>query len=197
MRKSDASHADLTQHCFKSLVATSTVLHGIELSWENPRRRIEATFQVTIPDTSSPNGALCAVKATPEGDESHADLTRDCGESLVATSAVLHVVYLTWKYPRRRIEATFQVTGPDFSSPNGALCAVKATPDSDESHADLTLHCGKSLVAISAVLHCVYLTWKYIEATFQVTIPDFSSPNGALCAVKATSESDKSHAYLI
>ena len=118
-------HANLTWHCGKPLVAASAVFNDVYINWKYSRRRIEATVQVTRPDFSSSNGALCAVKATPESDESHADLTRLYGESLVASSAVLHVVYLTWKYTRRRIEATFQVTGPGFSSPNGALCAVK------------------------------------------------------------------------
>ena len=43
----------------------------------------------------------------------------------------------------------------DFSSINGALRAVEGTQEGDESHANLTQHCGKSLVATSVVLHCV------------------------------------------
>ena len=34
----------------------------------------------------------------------------------------------------------------DFSSTNGALRAVKGTQEGDESHVDLTWHCGKTLV---------------------------------------------------
>jgi hypothetical protein len=61
----------------------------------------------------------------------------------------------------------------DFSSINGALRAVKGTKEGDESHANLTQHCGKSLVTTSVVLHRVRLTWKHprrcIEVRFQVT----------------------------
>ena len=95
---------------------------------------------MTGPDFPSENGALWAVKATQGSDKLHADLTRHCGKSLVATSAVLHCVYLTRKYLRRRIEAPFQVTKPDFSSKNGALSVSKAMQENDESYADLARH---------------------------------------------------------
>jgi len=39
--------------------------------------------------------------------------------------------------------------------------AFKGTKERDESHVDLTRHCGKSAVAMSKVLHCVYLNWKH------------------------------------
>ena len=62
----------------------------------------------------------------------------------------------------------------DNSSINGPLRAVKGTEDRDESHVDLAQHQGKSAVTMSAVLHRVYLTWKYhssrwIEVIFPLT----------------------------
>ena len=103
--------------------------------------------------------------------------TRHCGKSPVTTSAVLHCVYLAWKRLRRRIEVTFQVSRPRFSTTNTALRAVKETEEHDESHIDFTRHCGKSPVTTSAVLHCVYLAWKHlrrqIKVTFQVSRPAF------------------------
>ena len=61
----------------------------------------------------------------------------------------------------------------DFSSINGALRAVKGTKEGDESHANLTQHCGKSLVTMNTVLQCAQLTWKnphrWIEVAFQAT----------------------------
>ena len=53
---------------------------------------------------SSTNTALRAVKETKEHDESHVDLTRQCGKPPVTMSTVFHFVYLAWKHPRRRIE---------------------------------------------------------------------------------------------
>jgi hypothetical protein len=116
---------------------------------------------------------LCAVRATEKQDKFHVDLTRHCGKSLVATSAVLYGVYFTWKYPRLRIEMIFQVTLPDVPPQNEALCAIRVIEECYESHIDLTRHCGKSFGATSAVLHGVSFTWKYprlrIEMIFQVT----------------------------
>jgi hypothetical protein len=43
----------------------------------------------------------------------------------------------------------------DFSSINKTLRAVKGTEERDESHADLTRHCGKSAVTMTKVLHRV------------------------------------------
>ena len=64
---------------------------------------------------STTNTALRAVKEAEERDESHVDFTRQCGKSLVTTSAVLHCVILTWNHPRRRIKvALFQVCRPAF-----------------------------------------------------------------------------------
>jgi len=40
-----------------------------------------------------------------------------------------------------------------------ALHAVKETDEYDELDVDLTQQCGKSPVAMSAVLHRIYLTW--------------------------------------
>ena len=61
----------------------------------------------------------------------------------------------------------------DFSSINGALRAVKGTEERDESHVNLTRHCGKSAVTMNKVIHRVYLTWKrprrWIEVIFPVT----------------------------
>jgi len=61
----------------------------------------------------------------------------------------------------------------DFSSINGPLRAVKGTEEGDESHVNLTRHCGKSAVTMNTVIHRVYLTWKrprrWIEVIFSVT----------------------------
>jgi hypothetical protein len=46
----------------------------------------------------------------------------------------------------------------DFSSINGPLRAVKGTEERDESHVDLTRHCGNFAVTMNKVLHRVYLT---------------------------------------
>jgi hypothetical protein len=43
-----------------------------------------------LTDFSSTTGELRAVKGTEEGDESHVDLTRQCGESLVTKNTVLY-----------------------------------------------------------------------------------------------------------
>jgi hypothetical protein len=48
----------------------------------------------------------------------------------------------------------------DFSSINGPLRAVKGTEEHDESHVDITRHCGKSEVTMNKVLYRFYLTWK-------------------------------------
>ena len=64
-----------------------------------------------------------------------------------------------------------------FSPSNTALSAVKETEECDELHVDLTQHCGKSRVTMSAVLHCIYLAWRHsrcrIEMAFQVSRPAF------------------------
>ena len=67
-----------------------------------------------------------------------------------------------------------------------ALFATKAFKECDESHDDLTRPCGEFLFATSAALRRVYRTWmhprRWIEVTFQVTRPDFSSTNrGLVC----------------
>ena len=67
-----------------------------------------------LTDFSTTNKALHAVKETEEHNQSHVDFTRHCGKSPVTISAVFHCVYLAWKHPRRRIEMTFQVSGPAF-----------------------------------------------------------------------------------
>jgi len=63
---------------------------------------------------STANTALRAVKEAVERDKSHVDFTRQCAKSPVATSAVLHCVYLAWKHPHRQIEVIFQVSRPAF-----------------------------------------------------------------------------------
>ena len=64
-----------------------------------------------------------------------------------------------------------------FSTTNTALREVKETEEHDESHVDFTRQCGDSPLTTSAVLRCVYLTWRHprhqIEATFQVSRPAF------------------------
>ena len=42
-----------------------------------------------------------------------------------------------------------------------ALRAVKETEKCDESHGDLNRQCGKAPVAMSTVLHCVYLALRH------------------------------------
>jgi hypothetical protein len=63
-----------------------------------------------LTDFSSINRPLRAVKGTEERDESHVDLNRHCGKSAVTINKVIHLVYLTWKHPRRWIEVIFPVT---------------------------------------------------------------------------------------
>ena len=64
-----------------------------------------------------------------------------------------------------------------FSTTNTALRAVKETEKHDESHVDFTRQCGKSLVTMSALFHCVYVAWKHprrrIEVIFQDCRPAF------------------------
>jgi hypothetical protein len=81
------------------------------------------------------------------------------------------------------------------------LRAVKGTEERDESPVDLSRHCEKSGVAMSKVLHRVYLTWKHprrsIEVTFQMT--DFFLNKRALAPLrvyKGTEECDVSHVDL-
>jgi hypothetical protein len=89
----------------------------------------------------------------------------------------------------------------DFSSINGALRAVKGTKEGDESHANLTQHCGKSLV--TAQFFIALLRLAHLEAPTPLhrgessgDLTDFSSTNGALRAVKGTQEGDESHVDL-
>jgi len=91
---------------------------------------------------STTNTALRAVQENKENDESHVDLTRQCGKSPVTTSAVLYRVYLACKHPRRRIEVIFSGLSTRFITTNTALRAVKETKEYDESHVDLTRQCG-------------------------------------------------------
>ena len=62
-----------------------------------------------------------------------------------------------------------------LSTTNTALRAVKETKEGNDSPIDLLRQCGMSPVTMSAVLHCVYLTWKHprrrIKVTFQVNRP--------------------------
>jgi len=60
------------------------------------------------------NTALRAVKETEKHDDSHVDLTRQCGKPSVIMSSVLHCVYFAWKHPCRRIEEIFQDCRPAF-----------------------------------------------------------------------------------
>ena len=93
---------------------------------------------------STTNKALRSVKETKGHAESHDNITRQCGQSPVTMSAVLHCVYLAWRHPRCRIEVTFQISRPRFSPSNTALSAVKETEECDKSHVDLALHYVKS-----------------------------------------------------
>ena len=103
----------------------------------------------------------------------HVDLTQCYVKSPVTTSAVPHRVYLTWKHstPLDRGDISGALT--DFSSTNGALCAVKRTKECDKSHVDLTRCYGKCSVTTSAVLRRVYphgsTPRSKIEVEVQVT----------------------------
>ena len=70
------------------------VLHPVYLTWKHPRRLIEVEFQITLTGFSFPNGALRAVIEYEECNEPHVNLTHQCGKSTVATSAVLHPIYI-------------------------------------------------------------------------------------------------------
>ena len=64
-----------------------------------------------------------------------------------------------------------------LSTTNTALRTVKETKEGNDSPLDLLRQCAMSPVTMSAVLHCVYLTWKHprrrIKVTFQVSRPAF------------------------
>jgi hypothetical protein len=49
----------------------------------------------------------------------------------------------------------------DFSSTNGAFCAVKGTQEGTDLHIDLTRHHCKSPVTTKTVLDCVEFTCKH------------------------------------
>ena len=51
----------------------------------------------------------------------------------------------------------------DLSFAYTALRTVKGTEQQDESHVDLTQHCGKFPVTTNTVFHCIYLTWKHLH----------------------------------
>jgi len=53
------------------------------------------------------------------------------------------------------------VDSTDFSSIKGPLRADKGTEKRDESHVDLTRHCGMFTVTMIKFVHRVYLTWKH------------------------------------
>ena len=74
-------------------------------------------------------------------------------------SSLSRLTHLEAPTPLHRGEISGDLT--DFSSTYGALRAVKGTQEGDESHVDLTRHCGKSFVTTSVVLHRVRLTWKH------------------------------------
>ena len=89
----------------------------------------------------------------------------------------------------------------DFSSIHGPLRAVKGTEKRDESHVDLTRHCGKSAFTMNKVIHHIL---SHLEAPtpldrgdILVDLTDFSSINGPLRAVKGTEKRDESHDDLI
>ena len=85
----------------------------------------------------------------------------------------------------------------DFSSTNGALCAVKRTAEYEDSHFNLTPYHGMAPVITSTILFRVYHTWKHLtpldRGGFSGDLTEFSSTNWTLCAVKRTEECDESH----
>ena len=110
---------------------------------------------------------------TEERDESHVNLTRHCGKSLRNNEqgSLSRLSHLEAPTPLDLGDISGDLT--DFSSINGPLRAVKGTEERDESHDDLTRHCGKSAVTMNTVLHRVYLTWthprRWIEVIFPMT----------------------------
>ena len=120
-----------------------------------------------------------AVKETKKHNDSHVDLTRQCGKSPVTMSAVLHCVYLAWKHPRRRNEVAFQDCRPTFP-PRKRPCLrskrLKSTMTCTLTSPDNVVS-PLSPVTMSAVLYCVYLAWQHprrqIEVIFQDCRPAF------------------------
>ena len=73
-------------------------------------------------------------------------------------SGVQHKIHVTsCSKGTRTVHSSCDISGqsPRFSSAYTALRAVKGTEEYDESHVDLTQHCGKSPVTMSTVLQRV------------------------------------------
>jgi hypothetical protein len=103
-----------------------------------------------LSDFSSACTTLLSVKRTEECDESHVDRTAPLYNE---HSSSLHLSHLEALIPLNRGDISGQSTR--FSSAYTALRAVKETQEGDESHVDLTQHCGKSPVTTNTVLHCI------------------------------------------
>ena len=73
--------------------------------------------------------------------------------------------YLEAPTPPDRVDISGDLT--DFSSTNGGVLAVKGTKKLDESHVDLTRHCGKSPVTMNTVLQRIYKTLHCRRAGFE------------------------------
>jgi len=130
-------------------------------------------FLGDLTEIPSTNVALRAVKGTEEGDKSHANLTRHCGESFCNNeySSSSHLTHLKAPAPLDRGGISENLT--DFSSTNVTLRAAKGTEEAKELHVDLTRHFGKTPVTTKTVLRRIELTWKHphrwIKVVFQVT----------------------------
>ena len=133
------------------------VLHCVYLAWRHTRCQIEVMISGILTCFSTTRTALREVKETEECDESHVDLTSQCGKSPVTMRAVLQCVYLAWRHTRCQIEVIILGLLTRFSTTKTALLAVKETKEGNESHVDLTRQCGMSPVTMSAIFHCVYL----------------------------------------
>jgi hypothetical protein len=125
---------------------------------------------------------LRAVKGFEKRDESHVDLTRHRGKFAVTMSKLIYRVLFHLEAPTPLDRGDVSDDSTDFSSINGPLRAVKGTKKRDESHDDLTRHCGKFAITTYNLIHRVYLTWKHprrwIEVIFQVTLPTFPQYTG-------------------
>jgi hypothetical protein len=76
------------------------------------------------------------------------------------------------------------------------LRAVKETDERDESHADLTRHCGKSAVTMNKVFIPLETPTPLDRVDVSGDLTIFFSINGPLRVVKGTEERNDSHVDL-
>jgi hypothetical protein len=159
------------------------VIHRVLSHLEAPTPLDSGDISGDSTDFSSINGPLRAVKGTEKRDESHVGLTRHCGKSAFTMNKVIHHILSHLEAPTPLDRGDILVDLTDFSSINWPLRAVKGTEERDESHVDLTRHCGKFAVTMNKVLHRVYFTLKHprrwIEVIFsmtRLTFPQLTGP---------------------